>query len=77
MPMTSDPDDHRRQRYQDRSRHTTTIRLRRSLLLLIETQRRHVVATQLVLIGKEANQMGESGEVDPLVGPLQEFGVAR
>ena len=32
-----------------------------------ETIRRHVVATQLVLIGKEANRIGESGETDPIV----------
>lgn len=30
------------------------------------TIRRHVVATQLVLIGKEANRIGDSGEADPI-----------
>jgi hypothetical protein len=30
------------------------------------TERRHVVATGFVLIGKEANQVGESGEADPI-----------
>ena len=36
--------------------------------------RRHVVATQLVLIGKEANRIGESGETDPIVEATQVFG---
>lgn len=29
------------------------------------TERRHVIATEFVLIGKEANQVGESGGADP------------
>ena len=31
------------------------------------TERRHVVATGFVWIGKEANQVGESGESDPVM----------
>ena len=31
------------------------------------TERRHIVATEFVLIGKEANMVGESGEADPIV----------
>jgi hypothetical protein len=38
------------------------------------TQPRHVVATGYVLIGKEANQVGESGEADPIVSAVSEFG---
>ena len=38
------------------------------------TMRRHVVATQLVLIGKEANRIGESGEADPIAEATQVFG---
>jgi hypothetical protein len=30
------------------------------------TERRHVVATGFTWIGKEANQVGESGEADPI-----------
>jgi hypothetical protein len=37
------------------------------------TERRHVIATDFALIGKEANQVGESGESDPLVSTTQEF----
>ena len=37
------------------------------------TERRHVIATGLVLIGKEANQVGESGEEDPISGTVAEF----
>lgn len=37
------------------------------------TERRHVVATHFVLIGKEANQVGESGEADPIVSAISEF----
>jgi hypothetical protein len=37
------------------------------------TERRHVVATGFVWIGKEANQVGESGEADPIWSPVQEF----
>lgn len=37
------------------------------------TRRRHVVATGLVLIGKEANRVGESGEADPLLSSVEEF----
>jgi hypothetical protein len=37
------------------------------------TIRRHVVATGFVWIGKEANQVGESGEAHPLVSAAQQF----
>jgi len=37
------------------------------------TERRHVVATGFVLIGKEANQVGESGEADPIVSAVAQF----
>jgi hypothetical protein len=37
------------------------------------TERRHVVATGYVLIGKEANQVGETGEADPIVDATQVF----
>jgi hypothetical protein len=37
------------------------------------TERRHVVATGLVWIGKEANQVGESGEADPIWSAVEEF----
>jgi hypothetical protein len=37
------------------------------------TERRHVVATGFVWIGKEANQVGVSGEGDPIVSATQEF----
>ena len=37
------------------------------------TERRHVVATGLVLIGKEANRVGESGEADPIHPPVEEW----
>lgn len=40
------------------------------------TERRHVVATGIVLIGKEANRVGESGERDPIASALQEFATA-
>ena len=33
------------------------------------TERRHIVATEFVLIGKEANQVGEAGEQDPSLPP--------
>ena len=36
-------------------------------------ERRHVVATGVERIGKEANQVGESGEVDPIRSAVQEF----
>ena len=38
------------------------------------TERRHVVGTGIVWIGKEANQIGESGEADPIVNAVQVFG---
>jgi hypothetical protein len=38
------------------------------------TERRHIVATAFVLIGKEANQIGESGEAHPIVPAVQTFG---
>lgn len=37
------------------------------------TERRHVVATGFIWIGKEANQVGESGEADPIRSAVQEF----
>ena len=37
------------------------------------TERRHVVATSFVWIGKEANQVGESGEEDPIWSAVEEF----
>jgi hypothetical protein len=37
------------------------------------TERRHVVATGFVWIGKEANQVGESGEADPTVEAVEAF----
>jgi hypothetical protein len=37
------------------------------------TERRHVVATGFVWIGKEANQVGESGEEDPIWSAVEEF----
>lgn len=37
------------------------------------TERRHVVATHLVLIGKEANRVGESGESDPTSPAVTRF----
>jgi hypothetical protein len=37
------------------------------------TERRHVVATGFVWIGKEANQVGESGEPNPTVEAVQVF----
>ena len=37
------------------------------------TERRHVVASGFVWIGKEANQVGESGEVDPISSAVEEF----
>ena len=37
------------------------------------TERRHVVATGVEWIGKEASQVGESGEADPIRSAVQEF----
>ena len=37
------------------------------------TERRHVIATHFVLIGKEANRVGESGEADPVISAVEEF----
>ena len=37
------------------------------------TERRNVVATGIVLIGKEANRIGESGQADPIVSAVIEF----
>ena len=37
------------------------------------TQRRHVIAAQFNLIGKEANRVGESGEIEPSAAPQSEF----
>lgn len=40
------------------------------------TERRHVVATGLAWIGKETNQVGESGEADPIRSAVEEFKVS-
>jgi hypothetical protein len=37
------------------------------------TERRHIVATEFVLIGKEANRVGDSGEPDPISPPVAAF----
>ena len=37
------------------------------------TEGRHVVATSFVWIWKEANQVGESGEADPIVSAVKTF----
>lgn len=37
------------------------------------TERRHVVATGFVWIGKEANRVGDSGEADPIWSAVEEF----
>jgi hypothetical protein len=37
------------------------------------TERRHVVATGFTWIGKEANQVGEGGEEDPIWSTVEEF----
>ena len=37
------------------------------------TERRHVVATGLVLIGKEANRVGPNGETDLIASAMEEF----
>ncbi len=37
------------------------------------TERRYIVATGFVWIGKEANMVGESGESDPIVAAVEEF----
>jgi hypothetical protein len=37
------------------------------------TDRRHVVATGFVWIGKEANRVGETGEPDPIWSSVEEF----
>jgi hypothetical protein len=37
------------------------------------TERRHVVATGFVWIGKEANRVAESGEADPIWSAVEEF----
>ena len=38
------------------------------------TERRHVVATGFAWIGKEANQVGDSGEADPIWSAVAEMG---
>jgi hypothetical protein len=40
------------------------------------TERRHVVATGFTWIGKEANQVGESGESHPLLSATEQFNPA-
>src|SRR5450631_1824714 len=37
------------------------------------TERRHVIATGSILIGKEANQVGESGKPHPLMSATEQF----
>ena len=37
------------------------------------TERRHVLATGIVWIGKEANQVGESGEAHPIMSATEQF----
>jgi hypothetical protein len=37
------------------------------------TERRHVVATGIVLIGKEANRIGEAGQSDPILSAVEEL----
>lgn len=37
------------------------------------TERRHIIATAFVWIGKEANRVGESGEADPIRSAVEEF----
>lgn len=37
------------------------------------TERRHVHVTWANLIGKEANNVGEAGEIDPIYGEILEF----
>ena len=32
------------------------------------TRRRHIEVTGMTLIGKEANKVGEAGEIDPILG---------
>jgi len=41
------------------------------------TERRHVMATGLTLIGKEANRVAESGEGDPIYSVVEQFQSAR
>lgn len=41
------------------------------------TGRRHIVATEFVLIGKEANRVGEAGEPDPVASAVQRFEAYR
>ena len=40
------------------------------------TERRHVVATGFIWIGKEANHIGDSGEADPICSAAEEFKVS-
>jgi hypothetical protein len=37
------------------------------------TERRHVIATEFILIGKEANRVGEHGDADPVTPPVTPF----
>lgn len=37
------------------------------------TERRHIAATGIVLIGKEANRIGDSGEAGPIASTVQTF----
>jgi hypothetical protein len=41
------------------------------------TERRHVAATSFVWIGKEANQVGESGEEDPVWSAVEKYAVTE
>ena len=40
------------------------------------TRRRHILVTNVQLIGKEANKVGEGGEVEPVAGAVVEFTTA-
>jgi hypothetical protein len=46
-------------------------RAERLILDRLQTERRHVVATGFIWIGKEANDIGESGEKHPIAAAVQ------
>ncbi len=41
------------------------------------TKRRHVHVTEVTLIGKEANKVGDAGEIDPVIGAVAKFSQSR
>ncbi len=41
------------------------------------TRRRHVLVEEIILIGKEANKVGEAGEIDPICGETLTFNPHR